>query len=53
MPTPLFGQTFSSPADVETWATQTGNSQVLANLQASYPNASSEDLMKIINTGQE
>lgn len=53
MPTPIFGQTFTSPSDVENWALKTGNSAVLNNLKASFPNASANDLMKAINTGQE
>lgn len=51
IPTPLFGQTFNSPADVQTWAQANGQTKIIDNLTKSYPNASAEDILKMINTG--
>jgi len=51
--TPVFGQTFSSVGEAQSWADQNGYGTELSNLQKSYPNATASQLLEAINTGQE
>ena len=50
--TPIFGQVFKSPADVKVWTTQNGYTNQYNNLIASYPKASAQQILDMINTGQ-
>ncbi len=50
---PIFGQTFKSPLEAESWAASHGQTTALNNLKASFPNATAEQLLNALNTGQE
>lgn len=51
--TPIFGQVFKSPQEAQTWADNNGYSTELKNLQASYPDLDAQQLLEVINSGQE
>ncbi len=50
---PVFGQTFKSPDEVQSFVNQNGLSKQYQNLIQSYPNLTDEQYLNIINTGQE
>lgn len=51
--TPMFGQTFKTPAAADAWAEANGQANVISTLQKAYPEATAADILNMINTGDD